>query len=111
MAPAAERLAAELERTPIRPARLPVIANVSARPVRQPDEIRRALIAQVASPVLWEQSVRAIFDSGIRRFVEIGPGTALCGMVRRTVEAETHHVEDGPSREATMAALGGAVAG
>jgi [acyl-carrier-protein] S-malonyltransferase len=111
MAPAAERLAAALERTPLRRARVPVIANVSAQAVRDPDEIRRALVAQVASPVLWEQSVRAIHGAGIRRFVEIGPGTTLSGMVRRTVDAETHHVEDPASRDATVAALGGTRAG
>ena len=105
MRPAAERLAAELERTPMRAAQIPVVANVSAQPVRAPDEIRRALLAQVASPVLWEQSVRAIFDGGVRQFVEIGPGTALSGMIRKTVPAETYHVEDAASREQTVAVL------
>jgi [acyl-carrier-protein] S-malonyltransferase len=105
MRPAAERLAAELERTPIRPAEIPVVANVSAQPVRTADEIRRALLAQVASPVLWEQSVRAIFDGGVRQFVEIGPGTALSGMIRKTVPAETCHVEDVASREQAVRVL------
>ena len=105
MRPAAERLAAELERTPMRAARIPVVANVSAQPVRAPDEIRRALLAQVASPVLWEQSVRAIFDAGVRQFIEIGPGTALSGMIRKTVPAATFHIEDGASREEAVAVL------
>jgi len=106
MRPAAERLAAELERTPMRAAQIPVVANVSAQPVRAPDEIRRALLAQVASPVLWEQSVRAIFDAGVRQFVEIGPGTALSAMIRKTVPAAaTSHIEDGASREEAVAVL------
>ena len=105
MRPAAERLAADLERTPIRAAQIPVVANVSAQPVRAPDEIRRALLAQVASPVLWEQSVRAIFDAGVRQFIEIGPGTALSGMIRKTVPAATSHIEDGASREQALAVL------
>ncbi len=105
MRPAAERLAVELERTPIRPAQIPVVANASAQPVWHPEEIRRALLAQVASPVLWEQSVRALFDSGVRQFVEIGPGTTLSGMIRKTVSAETFHIEDAASREEAVAAL------
>ena len=78
---------------------------MSAQPVRAPDEIRRALLAQVASPVLWEQSVRAIFDAGVRQFIEIGPGTALSGMIRKTVPAATFHIEDGASREEAVAVL------
>jgi [acyl-carrier-protein] S-malonyltransferase len=107
MRPAAERLAGELERTPIRRARIPVVANVSARPVRDPDAIRQALLAQVASPVLWEQSVRTMYDTGIRRFVEFGPGTTLCGMIRKMVDAETCHIENAASREEALTMLMG----
>lgn len=99
MRPAAERLAVELEKTAIRPARIPVVVNVSAQPVQGRDEIRRALLAQVASPVLWEQSIRTMYDGGIRRFVEFGPGTSLSGMIRKTVDAATCHVEDTASRD------------
>ena len=105
MRPAAERLAAELERVPIKPARIPVVANVSARAVRDPDDIRRALLAQVASPVLWEQSVRTMYDAGIRCFVEIGPGTTLGGMIRKTVDAATCHIENPASREEALGML------
>lgn len=107
MRPAAERLAAALERVPIQPARIPVVANVSATPVRTPEEIRRALLQQVASPVLWEQSVRAMYERGVRVFVEVGPGTTLSAMIRRTVEAETCHVEDPASRDAAAPVLAG----
>jgi [acyl-carrier-protein] S-malonyltransferase len=106
MAPAAERLAADLERLPIRDARIPVVANVSAAPVRAADEIRRALLAQVASPVRWEESVRRMYADGVRIFAEIGPGTALSGMIRRTVpDAATCHVEDAASRDEALALL------
>jgi [acyl-carrier-protein] S-malonyltransferase len=107
MRPAADRLAADLERTPIRPARIPVFANVSAAPVRTPAEIRDALLRQVASPVLWEQSVRAIYETGVRLFVEVGPGTTLSGMIRRTLPIETCHVEDPASRDAAAEMLAG----
>jgi len=106
MAPAAARLAADLERLPLRDARIPVIANISAAPVRTADEIRRALLAQVASPVRWEESVRAMAADGIGLFVEIGPGTTVSGMIRRTAEgAVTCHVEDLASRNETLALL------
>jgi len=106
MAPAAERLAAELERVPVRDARIPVIANATAAPVRTAGEIRRALLAQVASPVRWEESVRVMRAAGVRLFVEIGPGTALSGMIRRTADgAATCHVEDAASLDETLAAL------
>jgi [acyl-carrier-protein] S-malonyltransferase len=106
MEPAAERLAADLERLPIRDARIPVVANVSAEPVRTADEIRRALLAQVASPVRWEESVRRMYADGVRIFAEFGPGTALSGMIRRTVaDVTVCHVEDGASRDAALAVL------
>ncbi len=105
MAPAAERLAADLEALPLRDARIPVFANVSAAPVRSADEIRRALLAQVASPVRWEESVRTMRRDGIDLFVEIGPGTTVSGMIRRTVDAATCHVEDAASRDETLALL------
>jgi [acyl-carrier-protein] S-malonyltransferase len=106
MEPAAERLAADLERLPIRDARIPVVANVSAEPVRTADEIRRALLAQVASPVRWEESVRRMYADGVRIFAEFGPGTALSGMIRRTVaDVAVCHVEDGASRDAALAVL------
>ncbi|HLW59380.1 MAG TPA: ACP S-malonyltransferase [bacterium] len=107
MRPAAERLAADLERTPFRAANIPVVANVSATPIREVDDIRRALLAQVTSPVLWEQSVRSIWETGVRQFVEIGPGTTLCGMIRKTVAAAPYHIEDPASRNDATVALAG----
>lgn len=105
MAPAAERLAGDLEALPLRDARIPVFANVSAAPVRIADEIRRALLAQVASPVRWEESVRAMRRDGVDLFVEIGPGTTVSGMIRRTVDAATCHVEDAASRDEALTLL------
>jgi [acyl-carrier-protein] S-malonyltransferase len=107
MRPAAEKLAADLERIPIRTARIPVFANVSASPVRHAGEIRRALVEQVASPVLWEQSVRAMHDWGVRLFVEVGPGTTLSGMIQRTVSATACNIQDAASREAALSVFAG----
>jgi [acyl-carrier-protein] S-malonyltransferase len=83
MAPAAERLQVELNGAPMRPCAMPVIANVTAAPVREPDEIRIALARQVKSPVLWRQSVRRLIEDGCARFVEVGPGKVLTGLMKR----------------------------
>jgi [acyl-carrier-protein] S-malonyltransferase len=83
MAPAAERLAPELEALPLRRAEVPVVCNVSAAEVRAPDEVREALLRQVSSPVFWEDSVRRLDALGCEAFVEVGPGQALTGFVSR----------------------------
>jgi [acyl-carrier-protein] S-malonyltransferase len=83
MKPAAEQLAAHLQSIQISPAQIPVIANVTARPVAEPAEIGRLLVEQVASPVLWEDSVRYMLEQGVDTFVEIGPGNVLCGLLKK----------------------------
>lgn len=83
MAPAARRLAGDLETTEFRDPRVPVIANVDAEPVTTAEEARRKLLLQVDHPVLFEDSIRRMLDAGVERFVEVGPGTALSGFVRR----------------------------
>ncbi len=69
----------------IRNAKVPVYANVTAAPVRGADEIREALISQLTNPVRWSESVLNMYNDGVRRFVEIGPGKVLQGLVKRTV--------------------------
>jgi [acyl-carrier-protein] S-malonyltransferase len=83
MQPAADHLATALAEIQLQPAQVPVIANVSAQPVREPESIQKALIEQVASPVLWEDTVRYLLDQGVDSFVEIGEGKVLTGLVRR----------------------------
>jgi [acyl-carrier-protein] S-malonyltransferase len=83
MQPAAEKLAAELESTEIHEPQLPVVANLSARLVTEPDEIRRLLIEQLTGSVLWEESMRLLLARGPTSFVEIGPGRVLTGLMRR----------------------------
>jgi [acyl-carrier-protein] S-malonyltransferase len=108
MRPAADRLAGVLRDVTMRRARIPVIANLTARPVWEPEEIRRQLVEQVASPVRWEQSVRTMWDLGARIFVEAGPGTTLAGLIRRTApDATVVSIQD----SATLAAGLGALAG
>ncbi len=106
MRPAAHRLAEVLAGIPLRDPRILVVSNVTAAPVRRAEEIRRLLVEQVASPVRWEMSVRTLAHAGVTTFVEVGPGTSLSGMVRKTVpHARTLHVEDPASLEEALAAL------
>lgn len=83
MAPAAETLAAKLEQTPIRPPSVPIYLNVTAKSTTDPDEIRKRLIDQLTHPVRWIQSIQGIVNEGVERFLEVGPGNVLKGLVRR----------------------------
>ncbi len=67
----------------IRDAAFPVYANVTGEPVCEAARIRELLLRQITSAVLWENSIRAMIRDGIRRFVEVGPGTVLQGLTRR----------------------------
>lgn len=83
MRPAADRLAETLSAVAMNPAAIPVVANVSARPVQEPEEIRSLLVKQVYSPVLWEDSIAWLIGEGADTFVEIGSGTVLAGLVKK----------------------------
>lgn len=83
MKPADEKLAAALAETPVAAPRLPVYSNVDARPHSDPDEIRGLLVRQVLSPVLWEDSIRAMLAAGADDFYELGPGGVLKGLMKR----------------------------
>ena len=105
MAPAATRLAPELAALPLRRAALPVVANVHARVVEGPQEIREALLAQVCSPVRWEEVVGTLAAMGCDTFVEVGPGKTLSGFIQRIVPAaRVHAVCDPESLAAAVAA-------
>ena len=69
----------------------PVISNVSAEPVWDPDEARRLLIDQLTSPVRWTASMRTMVGRGTGRFFELGPGRVLAGLMRR-IEREAEVV-------------------
>ena len=106
MRPAAERLTPLLERLALRDADIPVVSNVTAQPVRDPREIRDALLAQVASPVRWDDSLRTMAGLGVRTFIEVGPGSSLSGLIRKTISgAKTLRVEDRATLEETLTQL------
>lgn len=105
MAPAAERLGPEIAAIPWRTGRVPVIANSTATVVTRPKDIQEALIAQVSSPVRWEESVRLLVDMGCRLFCEVGPGKALSAFIGRIApEAITVPVGDPDGVEAALVA-------
>lgn len=84
MQPAVERLRAALADVPLQKPRVPVIANVDARPHTDPKEIRGLLVQQVCSQVRWEDSMRYLLDDlGITAFYELGPGRVLSGLLKR----------------------------
>lgn len=83
MKEAAERLSAELQTVTFNAPAVPVIVNVTATPVTDPEEIRNLLVAQVFSPVLWQDSVEWLIAAGVDTFVEIGSGSVLAGLIRK----------------------------
>jgi [acyl-carrier-protein] S-malonyltransferase len=83
MRPAAEEFRPAVEATPFRKTHIPVVANATARPITEPEEIREELVAQLTSPVRWVESVRWMLAQGATAFVEIGPKNVLTGLIRR----------------------------
>ena len=93
MRPAVAALEQVLQQVNIKPPRLPVWANVTARPHSGPEEIRQLLARQVVEPVQWEQTVRNLLADGCDRFYEVGPGRVLAGLLKRAQrKAECHNV-------------------
>ncbi|WP_276692547.1 ACP S-malonyltransferase [Acidaminococcus massiliensis] len=106
MQPAADRLKEVLDAIEVSDAKIPMIANVTARPEQKGDEIRQVLVKQAASPVLWEDSVRYMMENGVDTFIEVGPGKVLTGFVKKIDRSFTgQNVEDLASLEKTLAYL------
>ncbi len=80
------KLAGELDKIKINIPGMPVVSNVTAKPVNSPGQIKENLIKQVASSVLWEESMKFILSQNIRNFIEFGPGRVLKGLMRRIDE-------------------------
>lgn len=107
MKPAAEGMVEVLARLEISDARIPVVANVSARPQRSAADIRKALVKQVDAPVLWEDSIRWMVQEGVDTFVEIGPGNVLTGLVRKIQRGVTAvSIQDGESLHKALEKMG-----
>jgi [acyl-carrier-protein] S-malonyltransferase len=104
MKPAAARLAPELRAVKASDPRVPVVANVDAEPKRTAAAAIEALIGQVASPVRWEDVIRRLASEGVTRYVEVGPGKALSGMIKRIASGASIHNVEGPGDLAAIEA-------
>ncbi|SDF77133.1 ACP S-malonyltransferase [Sporolituus thermophilus] len=103
MQPAAEKLAAELEKITVRDAVVPVVANVNGQIITKGETIKASLVQQAASPVLWEDCVDQIVRSGANVFIEVGPGKVLTGFTKKIAkDVVTLNVEDLASLEKAL---------
>jgi len=101
MQPAAERLEPILDEAPFKDLWVALVSNVDASPIGTATAVRNALLRQVASPVRWVESVQKMISMGVRRFVEVGPGNVLTGLIKRIDSSvELMNVSDVASIEA-----------
>jgi malonyl CoA-acyl carrier protein transacylase len=84
MEPAADRLRAALDRTPVSPMEIPVYSNGTAAPF---GDVRAELAENLLRAVRWRETLLALRAAGVERFVELGPGAVLTGLVKRTLAA------------------------
>jgi [acyl-carrier-protein] S-malonyltransferase len=100
MQPAADKLAAELDRITIRPLSVPLVSNVEASEYQSADRVKALLVKQVTAPVRWEECVQRVAALGATRAFELGSGAVLAGLVKRiapgiatTTIGEPHEVD------------------
>jgi [acyl-carrier-protein] S-malonyltransferase len=106
MVSAQSKLKNELAKIKISPPIVPVISNVTAQPHGSPTEISARLVDQVTSSVLWENSMRYLLSQGLTRFIELGPGAALSGFMKRIDKSvQMLNIADVASLEATVKAI------
>lgn len=96
---AREGLGEALEALDIAEPRCPVYLNVTAAPTKDPDEIRQRLLQQLLSPVRWAQTLQHMHRDGAERFVEVGAGRVLSGLVRRTLGRDVEALQAGTAEE------------
>ncbi len=104
MQPAAEAMAEALAEVDLRAPVVPLVANVLAGPISDPDEIRRRLVQQVTGTVRWRESVQWLAGAGVTRLYEIGSGKVLSGLVKRIVEGVEAVPVNGPDDVSAVAA-------
>ena len=97
MQPAADVMASALAAVTIKPPVVPLVSNVLASAVTDPDEIRRRLVEQVTGTVRWRESVAYMADHGVTRFFEIGAGKVLSGLVKRIADGAVGIAVGGPN--------------
>lgn len=103
MKPAADRLEPILDEANFKDLWFSLVSNVDASPIGTSTAVRNALLRQVASPVRWVESVQKMIAMGVKRFVEIGPGNVLTGLIKRIDgNVELINVSDVPTLEAFL---------
>ena len=106
MKPAQERLAADLSALSFQNPAIPVACNVDAALVKDAGASRDALVRQVTGSVKWEQSIHLLIAKGVERFVEVGPGKVLCGLLRQIDRSKScSNVGDEASLQKTLELL------
>ena len=85
MKPAAEKMRPKIDNTSFKKGSVKIVNNVTANEVDDPTRIKKLLVDQIFSTVKWRESIIFMKKSGVQNFVEIGPGKALIGMVKRTI--------------------------
>ena len=104
---AGEKLAKELENVEVSDMQIPVITNVTADYVAGKDDIKPLLIKQVSNSVMWEKTIVKMIEDGVDTFVEVGPGKALSGFIKKvSKEVKIFNVEDMASLNKTLEGLG-----
>jgi len=100
---AREKVAHALANLPMRAPKVPVVSNVTARPAAGVEEIKDLLVQQVTSPVRWSESMQWLISQGFGRFIELGPGNVLGGLMRRiNQDVEMLSVSDSATLDATV---------
>ena len=95
MKPAGDRLGKALEEISVRDLKIPVVTNVEAEVNQSKDRVKGLLVAQVSSPVRWEESMRKMIEKGVEQVLEVGPGKVLSGLMKRIDNRiETKNLED-----------------
>jgi len=108
MAQAGKNLARELENYELRDPVIPVVTNYNAKAATSQEEVRKALVSQIESPVLWEDSVKEMVARGVEIFIEVGPGKVLTGLLSRIAKGPCGlNVEDEGSLQETLKRIEG----
>jgi [acyl-carrier-protein] S-malonyltransferase len=106
MAGTSQRLSELLDKVDFKNPVIPVVNNADAIFLNDGDSVKKSLIRQLNNPLLWEDSIRAIFDSGIDTFIEVGPKRVLSGLIKRIEpSAKMFNVEDMKSLENTLTSI------
>ncbi|MFH1703204.1 MAG: ACP S-malonyltransferase [Nitrospirota bacterium] len=103
MTDASKKLSELLDKVDFKNPVIPIVNNADAIFLNDGDSVKKSLVRQLNNPLLWEDSIKAIFDSGIDTFIEVGPGKVLSGLIKRIEpSAKMFNVEDVKSLENTL---------